>query len=142
MRIAKVIESEFPDKVSVLPVHNLQYAEFLKRMARADIVFDQLYSYTPATTALLAMAMGKTVVTGAEKDFNDFQGCATPAINIDPRCPEAALPTIRQYLNREALAANALKAREYVVTHNDCEVVAQRYEDFWRKISHNNGKVL
>lgn len=141
MRIAKVIESEFPDKVTVLPVHNLQYAEFLKRMARADIVFDQLYSYTPATTALLAMAMGKTVVTGAEKDFNDFQGCATPAINIDPRCPEAALPTIRQYLNREALAANALKAREYVVTHNDCEVVAQRYEDFWHKISHNNGKV-
>ena len=88
------------------------------------------------------MAMGKTVVTGAEKYFNDFQGCTTPAINIDPRDPEAALPVIRKYLDREVLVANALKAREYVVTHNDCEVVAQRYEEFWRKISRNNGKSL
>ena len=142
MRIAKTLELEYPDKVSILPVHNLQYTEFLKNMARADIVFDQLYSYTPATTALLAMAMGKTVVTGAEKDFNDFQGCSTPAINIDPRDPEAVLPAIRRCLDRETLAANALKARQYVVAHNDCEVVAQRYEDFWRKIYRNKGKSL
>ncbi len=142
MRIAKIIENEYRDKVTVLPVHNLQYAEFLKNMARADIVFDQLYSYTPATTALLAMAMGKTVVTGAEKDFNNFQGCATPAINIDPRDPEAALPNICRCLDRKILASNASTAREYVIKHNDCEVVAQRYEDFWRKISHNSGKAL
>lgn len=142
MHIANTIEREYHDKVSILPVHNLQYADFLKSMARADIVFDQLYSYTPATTALLAMTMGKTVITGAEKDFNDFQGCDTPAINIDPRNPEAALPAIRRCIDRKTLATNALKARQYVVTHNDCEVVARRYEDFWRKISHINGKAL
>ncbi len=133
--IAEDLRRRHPQTVEVMPVHNLPYADFLKHLAKADIVLDQLYSYTPATTALLAMAMGKTVVTGAEKQFNDFQGCDTPAINIDPRRPSDAIPAIEEYLDRDALAHNGALARSYVVEHNDCEVVARRYEDFWNKIS-------
>lgn len=134
--IADALARKYPEKVEIMPVQNLTYADFLTKIAMSDIVLDQLYSYTPATTALLAMAMGKTVVTGAEKDFNAFQGCDTPAINVDPRCPERIIPIVEKFLDRKALADNAGKARRYVIEHNDCEVVARRYEDFWEKITH------
>lgn len=115
-------------------ITGLRYNDFVARMATADVVLDQFYSYTPATTALVAMAMGKTVVTGGERDFAAWIGDDVPVVNPDPRCPERLVDDLTLAMNPETMAATAVKARRFVEKHNDASVVAQRFVDFWSRI--------
>lgn len=114
-------------------VTGLKYDDFTKRLSASDIVLDQLYSYTPATTALVAMAMGKTVVTGAEADFETFIGDSVPAINVDPADTTKLTADIVRLCSPETMARRATAARDFVKRHNDTNVVARRFVDFWNK---------
>lgn len=117
-------------------VENLPYTEYLKRLKEADIVLDQLYSYTPATNALLAMAMGKTVVSGGEPEYYEFIGeyDNRPIINAVPDDDEALFRSIENaVIHPGVLTDMSSKNRDFVIKHNDVMVVAQRYLDFWKK---------
>lgn len=117
--------------IEIERVTGLPYPQFVKHLEQSDAVVDQLYSYTPATTALLAMAMGKTVVTGAEADFESFIGDTVPAINPDPEHPERLAAALAAALTPEAITVRAAEARQFVVRHNDTRVVANRFINFW-----------
>jgi glycosyltransferase involved in cell wall biosynthesis len=117
-------------------VENLPYSEYLKHLQEADIVLDQLYSYTPATNALLAMAMGKTVVSGGEPEYYEFIGeyDNRPIINAVPDDDEALFRSIENaVMHPGVLTDMSSKNRDFVIKHNDVMVVAQRYLDFWKK---------
>lgn len=131
------------DGIDLRPVTGLKFNDFVSQIAGADVVLDQLYSYTPATTALLAMAMGKTVVTGAEPEYGRFVGTQVPAFNADPRHPEG----IRDFLNVYAAAyrdnpvpelfrhvPGGRAARDFVRRYNDTLAVARRFVDFWQRL--------
>ncbi|MDE6229787.1 MAG: glycosyltransferase [Muribaculaceae bacterium] len=114
-------------------VENLPFNEFVGRLRSADIVLDQIYSYTPATTALMAMAYGLPTVSGGEPEFYDFIGETDnrPIINA-PIELEALTATLQQAVDSpEALIERGRQSREFVIKHNDCEVVAKRFLDFW-----------
>lgn len=122
---------KLPDVV-IDRVTGLRYAEFVERMKEADVVLDQLYSYTPATTALMAMAMGKTVVTGGEHDFARWIGEDTvPVVNPDPRNPERLTEDLRVVIRPDEFVRTGIAARKFVEKHNDVAVVADRFETFW-----------
>ena len=67
-------------------------------MRSSHVILDQLYSYTPATNAMLAMAQGIVAVTGAEPEFYDFidEHDNRPIINAVPD-DEALFRTFRGY---------------------------------------------
>lgn len=88
------------DGLNIVPVGGVSYKEFLKRLENCDIVLDQFYAHSPATTALLAMAMGKTVVTGASPDFRAFIGEDVPALNISPLDTTSAAARIQALLSK------------------------------------------
>ena len=71
-RAAANIVTKYPDKVELFIAENLPYEVFLEELKKSDIILDQVYSYTPATTALLSMALGKTVVSGGEPEYYNF----------------------------------------------------------------------
>ena len=126
---AQRIEAEMPDRCRVEVVENLPYKEYMRRLESADIVLDQLYSYTPAPNALGAMAMGKVVVSGAEPEFYDFIGEheLRPVVNVTPD-DEAIYQTIKELvLDRERLKMLSAQGREFVEKHNSSKVVVQRY---------------
>lgn len=115
-------------------VENLPYTEYLKVLRSAHITLDQLYSYTPSTNALLSMAMGIPVVSGAEPEFYQFIGeeHLRPVINADPLDYEATIREIsRLASNSEELPRIGHESRIFVEKHNSCKVVAQRFVDFW-----------
>lgn len=131
---ARRVVTAHPEECTLDIVENLPYAEYLKRLREADIVLDQLYSYTPATNALLAMAMGKTVVSGGEPEYYDFIGEHEnrPIINAAPDDDDAIFAAIEDaVLNQNALADRGRKGRDFVIKHNDVDVVARRFMDFW-----------
>lgn len=117
-------------------VQNKPFDEFSRILRQADVVVDQLYSCTPATTALMAMADSKVVISGAEPEYYDFIGekQLRPIINIDPANPEQAIAALQGLVNdRERLASMGAQAREFVDKHNSAEAVARRFVDFWER---------
>lgn len=131
---AKRVVERHPDKCSLDIVENLPYKEYLERLRSSHVVMDQLYSYTPATNALLAMAMGLNTMSGGEEEFYDFIGEKElrPVINVLP--DDDALYSIIEdtVLHPELIRERGLQGREFVKKHNDKMVVAQRFIDFWR----------
>ncbi|MDE7375218.1 MAG: hypothetical protein K2N16_00035 [Muribaculaceae bacterium] len=117
-------------------VQNRPFAEFSRLLSEADVVVDQLYSYTPATTALMAMADGKVVISGGEPEYYDFIGerHLRPIINIDPGRPEQAIAALQTLVDdRQRLAEMGRDSREFAIKHNSAEAVARRFVDFWER---------
>ncbi|MDE7159674.1 MAG: glycosyltransferase [Muribaculaceae bacterium] len=134
LEAAREVERTMPGKCSVTLAENLPLAEYLRRLGEADIVLDQIYSYTPATNALQAMAMGKVAVTGAEPEYYNFIGENNlhPAVNVLPD-RESIVATLR-HLVEDGRERRRLRSEgpEFVRKHNDVRVVADRFEQAWR----------
>lgn len=130
---ARRVVERYPDKCELVYVENRPYREYIELMRSSHVVLDQLYSYTPATNALLAMAQGLVVVSGAEPEYYDFIGEQEnrPIVNAipDDEKLEARLEAI--VLHPERLPEQARRSREFVVKHNRDVVVARRFLDFW-----------
>lgn len=134
--MARRIVARHPGRATLDIVTNLPYGQFIRRLADADIVLDQLYALSPATTALLAMANGAVPVTGGADDYYRFIGDdgIRPIVTADPFSLEQTERTLEHLVtNPDALAAMRAAARPFVARHNDADVVARRFIDFWNK---------
>lgn len=130
---ARTVVSEMPEAAELEIVENLPFDKFLQRLRGAHVVLDQIYSYTPATTALMAMALGLNTVSGAEPEFYEFIGERRnhPIINA-PVNLESLTDTLRNIvLNKTEIAHRGAASREFVLKHNSAEVVAKRFLNFW-----------
>lgn len=130
---AREVVKRYPDRAELILIENVPFRQFVKEMRNAHLVLDQIYSYTPATTALMAMAMGLNVVSGGEKDYYDFIGERDnhPIINAPISVGELTEVIEEIVLNPERFEERGIRGREFVRKHNDCEVVAQRYLKAW-----------
>ena len=133
--IARMVVDENPDKCCLNIVENLPYNEYLKALDVGDLVIDQLYSYTPATNALLAMAKGQAVVSGAEPEYYDFIGekDLQPIFNPQPDDNEIYKLFTHLVNNPELIIRSGAEGREFIRRHNDADLVARRCLDFWTK---------
>lgn len=130
----KRVHDRYPGITELEVVENLPYAEYTRRMRDSHVILDQLYSYTPATNALIAMAQGLVAVSGAEPEYYDFIGETVnkPIVNVSPLVEgdiDAKLSWLVEH--RDQLPQMARASRAFVEKHNAAAVVAQRYLDFW-----------
>ncbi|MDD2961653.1 MAG: glycosyltransferase family 1 protein [Muribaculaceae bacterium] len=133
----KRVVARYPDKSEMCVVENLPYSEYVAKMNASHVLLDQLYSYTPATNALIAMSKGIIAVSGAEPEYYEFIGEENnkPIINVSPMVigdVEGKLEWIIK--NKNLLPELSRKSRDFVLKHNDSMIVAQRHLDFWQKI--------
>lgn len=133
------VVKKHPDKCTLQIIENVPYKEYIKLMCDSHVIIDQLYSYTPATNALLGMAYGLTAVTGAEPEFYDFieEYDNHPIINAIP--DDTSLFNIFEEiaLHPELIPQRATQNRDFVLKHNDAKVVANRFLEFWNKQLYN-----
>lgn len=126
----------YPGLCEMQVVENVPYNEYIELLSASHVILDQLYSYTPATNALLGMARGVVAVSGAEPEFYDFIGeheCR-PIINVSPLVEgdiDHKLAWIVEH--RDRLPELSRMSREFVEKHNDSRIVARRHIDFWQK---------
>lgn len=130
---AERILRKYPDKVELNIAENLPYNIFIEELGRNDIILDQVYSYTPATTALLAMAMGKTVISGGESDYYRFinEHSNFPIINASLDIDSLSRQIDQLVTNPGLIGENGRKSIDFVKKHNDSHVVARRFLSFW-----------
>ena len=129
---ARRIVDRYPDKCELKVVENVPYDEYVRLMRDSHVILDQLYSYTPATNALLGMAQGLVAVSGAETEYYDFIGERDnrPIINVSPLIEgdiDAQLEWL--VLHKDRMPALARASRDFVVKHNAAPVVVRRHLD-------------
>lgn len=130
----KRVCSRHDDAAEMDVVENMPYADYLERMGQSDVILDQLYSYTPATNALLGMAQGLVAVSGAEPEYYDLIGENEnrPIVNVRPDVDGDIDEKLEWIVtHRELLPQMSRASREFVVKHNSAHVVAERYLKFW-----------
>ena len=130
----KRIHDRYPDLTELEVVENLPYDEYTRRMRDSHVILDQLYSYTPGTNALIAMAQGLVAVSGAEPEYYDLIGETDnkPIVNVSPLVEDDIDNKLSWLVeHREELPLMARASRAFVEKHNAAPIVAQRYLDFW-----------
>lgn len=134
--IAKELEREMPDKVKVEVARNLSLHEYLERMKDSHLVLDQLYSYSPATNALQAMALGRVAGSGAEPEYYEYIGNPSerPIFHLSPLIPNLKERLRALILDTTPLYDMSLQGRHLVEKHNDVRIVADRFLSHWSNI--------
>ena len=81
----EIIQKKYGDRIEIITVENLPYKEYIEKYNKAHILLDQVFAYDQGYNALEAMAKGKVVFTGAEKEFVAYYNLTeTVAINALP----------------------------------------------------------
>ncbi len=136
LRALKTLQSRYPDRMETVVAENVPYEEYERMLGSSDVLLDQLYSYTPAMNALLAMAKGLVVVGGGEEEQYELLGERElrPIVNVRPSEQDVveqierrllASPGSVQRLSRESMA--------YTRRWHDHVRVAQQYVDTWQR---------
>lgn len=133
--LAKELECEMPDKVTVEKVSDLSLSEYLSRMRNSNIVLDQLYAYSPATNALQAMALGKVVGSGAQQEYYDYitDTVNRPVFSLDPTDMLIKERLRDLVVNSRELKVLGEQGRKIVEENNDVKIVVNKFIKHWEK---------
>ena len=128
----KIIEEKYPNRVDVKTASNLPYKEYIDTYNEAHIIMDQLYGYDQGYNALEAMAKGKVVFSGAEKDFQTYYKLKVPAlINATPNVDDLVEKLSHLIENPDEMVAIGKNARVFVEQFHKYTSVAKQYVERW-----------
>lgn len=128
-----IIKDKYADRVKILVTENIPYNDYIKIYNKAHIVLDQVYAYDQGYNALEAMAKGKVVFTGAEKEFMDYYSLTeNVAINALPDAGAIAAELSFLIENPEEIKAIGKRARAFIEKEHSHIKIAQKYIDTWQ----------
>ncbi len=128
------LQADYTDRVVVRRAESIPFAQYQEMMNTSHVILDQLYSYTPAMNALLAMAKGLIVVGGGEPEHYDLLGekQLRPIINVRPTEQDVYDQiALRLLSGREDIRQLQLDSMEYIRRHHDHLRVARCYVETW-----------
>ena len=133
LKAAEAIVRKYPEQVTLHKAEGVPFEEYQQMIKDSDVLLDQLYSYTPAMNALLAMSKGIVVVGGGEPENYDILGEKElrPIINVQPTYDSVYQELEQLVLHSERLPELKRQSIEYVRKHHDYITVARQYLDFW-----------
>ena len=128
------LKAKHPDRVHIVKAESVPFGQYCQMMDESQVLLDQLYSYTPAMNALLAMSKGIVVVGGGEEEHYRLLGESElrPIVNVQPS-EASVMEEIEQRIlaRRDDLARLSRESIEYVRRHHDHIRVAERYLEAW-----------
>ena len=125
---------EFPDVIDLCKIESVPFEQYQRLVAEADVVVDQLYSFTPAMGALESMAQGKVVVSGYEPEYRLFiDGPLDPGIiNLRPFDDANNYEVLKSILtDRNKIARLQSSSQAFVRKYHDADQVARQFVEFW-----------
>ena len=131
------LQADFgPQRLQIFKAESVPFAQYQEMMNTSHVLLDQLYSYTPAMNALLAMAKGLIIVGGAEEEQYQLLGEneLRPIINVQPTEQDVYEQMARRLLSgQEDIHQLQLDSIEYIRRHHDHIHVARQYETFYQQ---------
>lgn len=141
LKIAAFVEEvsrRHPGDIDIKYVEGVPYDEYLRMLGEADVLVDQLYSYTPSMNSLAAMAHGTVVIGGGEEEYYSFIGEKElrPIINVRPDVPddENVAAIERAFFTDGLLSKMSRQSLEFVRKYHDYRRVAEEYERLYSSL--------
>ncbi len=133
LRAAQTVQQRHPQDMELIVVEGLPFKEYQQLISNADILLDQLYSYTPAMNALEAMSQGVVVVGGGEEENYSILGETElrPIINVQPTEDSVCEALESLITHPDRLPSLKEQSKLYVKRHHDYLAVAQKYEEMY-----------
>ncbi len=131
-----IILQKFPERVKIHTTENLPYEEYIKYMQNAHILLDQVFAKDQGYNALEAMAMGKVVFTGADKDFLTFYNLREDSVCINalPDVPYLVEKLEMLIENKDQIEKISIAARQFVEKNHKSEDIARVYEKLYKRL--------
>lgn len=128
----ETIQQKYPDNVEIIIAENLPYHDYIQKYNQAHIILDQVYGFDQGYNALEAMAKGKVVFTGAEKEFE-------ASYNLTEKVAINALPDVAYLVNElsnlienpNTIKALGLQARNFIEREHNYITIATKYCNQW-----------
>ncbi len=136
LRAAEDVQQQYPDRLQVIKAEGVPFAQYKEMMEGCDVLMDQLYSYTPAMNALLAMSKGIVVIGGGEPENYAILGETElrPIINVQPTYDSVREELEKLILHPELVPQLKAQSIAYVRRHHDYLHVARQYESFYQEL--------
>ncbi|MBV7270429.1 glycosyltransferase [Winogradskyella luteola] len=128
-----IIKQKYSDKIKVITVRNLPYSEYIKAYNQSQILLDQIYAYDQGYNALEAMAKGKVVFTGAEKEWLNHYNVKEDTIVINALPNAASIVEKLEWLikNPSKIIEISKNARQFIEEHHHYVTSAKNYLNIW-----------
>lgn len=159
LEAAQRLKADYPDKVEVKIAEGVPFAQYQRMMDTSDCILDQLYSYTPAMNALLAMSKGIIVIGGGEPENYEIlnpegipgegrgEQQLRPIVNVLPipddntgdvdheKSVNSCYEQLRELvIHPERIATLKAESIEYIHRHHDHIKVAKQYIELYNKL--------
>lgn len=127
------IARDYPDECEMIKAESVPFEQYKEMVDSCDILLDQLYGYSPAMNALLAMSKGKIVVGGAEEEYYQMLGekKMRPCINVTPSEEDVYKKLLYIIKEKKNIAKLQNESRQIIETYHTPEKVAKQYIKFW-----------
>lgn len=137
LRAAEDVACQYPGRLLIQKVEGVPFAQYQRMMNESDAMMDQLYSYTPAMNALLAMSKGIVVIGGGEPENYDILGekVLRPIVNVEPHYESVRQQLESLVLHPQQLPMLQRQSQAYVLRHHDYVKVAREYEALYRSLA-------
>ena len=134
LRAAEAVQQKYPDRMVLVKAEGVPFSQYQLLMDESDAMLDQLYAYTPAMNALLAMSKGIVNIGGGEPENYDIihETELRPIINVEPTYASVYHELEQLVLHPERLAELKRQSIEYIRRHHDYIKVAREYEAFYK----------
>ncbi len=128
-----IISKKHSDKVDIITTRSLPYKQYIEIYNSCHILLDQVYAYDQGYNALEAMAKGKVVFTGAEKEWLDYYNLQedTVAINALPNAEAIAKKLSWLIENPNKIIEISQNAKAFIEKEHHYKNCAQLYLDKW-----------
>jgi glycosyltransferase involved in cell wall biosynthesis len=129
----EIIKKRYSDKVEIIIVKNIPYKDYINLYNKAHILLDQCYAYDQGYNALEAMAKGKVVFTGAEKEFLEHYNLQEDEVAINAKSDVSYLVEKLSMLieKPEKIIQIGKNARAFIEKEHDYIKIAEKYLSTW-----------
>ncbi len=135
LRAAEKVQRKYPDKLEIIKVESVPFKVYQQLMNDCDAILDQLYSYTPAMNALLAMSKGIICIGGGEEECYQLldENTLRPIVNVLPNQKSVEEAIEHLILRPEIISQLKSDSIAFVKKHHDYLKVAKQYLELYKK---------
>lgn len=129
------IQKIYPEKLEIIITEDIPYQEYLKHYEKAHILLDQVYAYDQGYNALEAMARGKVVFTGAEKEFLEHYNLKEDEVCINALPDVDAIVEKLSWLieNPSEIGLISGNAKSFIEREHNYINISKKYFEVWNK---------
>jgi len=130
-----IIKERHKSKVEIIVAENLPYKDYIKAFDDCHILLDQVYAYDQGYNALEAMAKGKIVFTGAEKEWLDYYNLKENSVAINALPDTNDIVSKLEWLinNPDEILKISNNARLFIEKEHHYIHISEQYLKTWSK---------